>query len=56
MVFTNDAANLEESLRRNVSKTSAVKLRGHHPIIFNLATESPTLANKMTKSGLGLAP
>ena len=54
-VFTNDVANLAESLIKEVSKTSAVELRKHDPTILSIATESPALAKKMSGSVLGLA-
>jgi len=54
-IFTNDAANLAESLRKDVSKTSAIDLsKGLNPIL-NSATEQTRTPKTTPRSGLGLA-
>jgi len=54
-VFTNDAANLAESLNRHVSKTSALAFAKSHDMSPNLAPEQPGFVNKASRAALGLS-
>lgn len=54
-VFTNDAANLAESLSRDVSKTSALDFAKAQAMVPNLAPEQPEFAKKISGAALGLS-
>jgi conjugative relaxase-like TrwC/TraI family protein len=54
-VFTNDAANLAESLSRDVSKTSALDFAKSQAMPPNLAPEQPGVVKKISGAALGLS-
>jgi conjugative relaxase-like TrwC/TraI family protein len=54
-VFTNDAANLAESLSRDVSKTSALDFAKSQAMVPNLAQEQPGFVKKVSGAALGLS-
>jgi ATP-dependent exoDNAse (exonuclease V) alpha subunit len=54
-VFTNDAANLAESLSRDVSKTSALDFAKSQAMPPNLAPEQPGFVKKISGAALGLS-
>ena len=54
-IFTNDAANLAESLCRDVSKTSALQLGNTATTVPNLAREQSPVTKTGSSVGLGLA-
>jgi conjugative relaxase-like TrwC/TraI family protein len=54
-VFTNDAANLAESLSRDVSKTSALDFAKSQAMPPNLAPEQPGFVKKVSGAALGLS-
>jgi hypothetical protein len=54
-VFANDAANLAESLRRDVSKTSALDFGKAQAMVPNLAPEQPEFVKKISGAALGLS-
>lgn len=55
-VFTNDAANLVESLSKDVSKTAAIDLKGLTLSISKAASPEPRTTKSDASAGLGLAP
>lgn len=52
-IFTNDAANLAESLNRDVSKASAIDF-GKHPVV-SVGLEQAAAVKQTSAAGLGLA-